>query len=81
MRILECEAAVREKNQMTIPRAVAERHGLAPGQRLVVIDVGTEREFTVRVVPRTYAGALGDVFAGTMDENVEYVRNERATWG
>ena len=80
MDILEIEAAVREKNQMTIPRAVAERHGLAPGQRLVIIDIGTEGEFTVRVLPRTYAGALADVFDGTTDENVEYVRSERATW-
>ncbi len=32
------------------------------------------------VSPRTYAGVLKDVFAGTTDENVEYVRSERATW-
>jgi bifunctional DNA-binding transcriptional regulator/antitoxin component of YhaV-PrlF toxin-antitoxin module len=81
MQILEVEAAVREKNQITIPRAVAERHRLAPGQRLLVVDVGAQDEFTVRVLPRTYAGVLADVFTGTTDENVEYVRGERAAWG
>ena len=77
---IEIEAAVREKNQMTIPRPVAERHGITPGQRVVVIDTGAEGEFTVRVLPRSYAGALADVFNGTTDENVDYVRSERATW-
>lgn len=81
MRTLEFEAAVREKNQLTIPRAVAERHGLEPGRRLMVVDTGAQDEFTVRVLPRTYAGVLADVFNGTTDENVEYVRGERTTWG
>ncbi len=33
----------------------------------------------LKVPPRTYAGALTDVFTETTDENVEYVRGERAT--
>lgn len=81
MGILEFEAAVREKNQITIPRAVAERHRLAPGQRLVIVDDGVKDEFTIRILPRSYAGALADVFDGTTEENVHYVRGERATWG
>ena len=81
MAILEFEAAVREKNQITIPRPVAERHGLTPGQRLVVVDDGVKDEFTIRVLPRSYAGALADVFTGTTEENVDYVRGERAAWG
>jgi len=34
-----------------------------------------------RDLPRSYAGVLGDVFNGTTNENVAYVRAERATWG
>jgi bifunctional DNA-binding transcriptional regulator/antitoxin component of YhaV-PrlF toxin-antitoxin module len=78
MGILEFEATVREENQITIPRLLVERHGLAPGQRLVIVDDGVKDEFTIRVLPRSYAGALADVFSGTTEENVNYVRSERA---
>lgn len=74
------EATVREKNQMTIPRAVAERHGIAPGQRLVIVEGKADDEFTVRVLPRTYAGALAGVYGRTTEENVRYVRREREDW-
>jgi bifunctional DNA-binding transcriptional regulator/antitoxin component of YhaV-PrlF toxin-antitoxin module len=77
---LEVEATVRERNQVTIPRQVAERHHIEVGQRLVIVDIGADAEFIVRVLPKSYAGALADVFAGTTDENVDYVRTERATW-
>jgi AbrB family looped-hinge helix DNA binding protein len=76
---LEIEATVRRKNQITIPLAIAERHGIEPGQRLVIIDNGSADEFTVRVLRTSYAGALAGIF-GTTDENVAYVRTERGTW-
>ena len=76
---LEIEATVREKNQLTIPRPVAERHGIEPGRRLVIVDTGDAGEFVVRVLPRSYAGALAGVF-GTTGENVAYVRSERESW-
>jgi bifunctional DNA-binding transcriptional regulator/antitoxin component of YhaV-PrlF toxin-antitoxin module len=81
MTVLQIEATVRDKNQMTIPRAVAERHGIEPGRRLVIVDSGNDDEFTVRILPRSYAGRLAGVFGQTMDENVEYVRQEREDWG
>jgi AbrB family looped-hinge helix DNA binding protein len=77
--ILELEATVRSKNQITIPQAVAERHGISPGRKLVIIDTGAEDEFTVRVIRPSYAGALAGVF-GTTEENVAYVRGEREGW-
>ena len=79
MPFLEIEATVREKNQMTIPQAVAERHQIGPGQKFLIVDAGEANEFIVRVLPRTYAGALAGVF-GTTDENVAYVRREREDW-
>jgi bifunctional DNA-binding transcriptional regulator/antitoxin component of YhaV-PrlF toxin-antitoxin module len=77
--LLEIEATVREKNQMTIPRQVAERHRIEPGQRLVIVDGGSDDEFVVRIIRSTYSGVLTGVF-GTTDENVAYVRGERDTW-
>jgi AbrB family looped-hinge helix DNA binding protein len=79
MAALEIEATVRTKNQVTIPQAVAERHGIEPGQRLVIVDSGVEDEFTVRVIRPSYAGTLAGVF-GTTEENVAYVRGEREDW-
>jgi hypothetical protein len=63
---LEIEAIVRTKNQVTIPLAVAERHGV-------------EDEFTVRIIRPSYAGALAGIF-GTTEENVAYMRGEREAW-
>jgi hypothetical protein len=47
----------------------------------VIVDSGNDDEFTVRILPRSYAGRLAGVFGQTMDENVEYVRQEREDWG
>lgn len=80
MPLLEIEATVRDKNQMTIPRAVAERHGIEPGQRVVFVETGAKDQFMVRILPRTYAGALAGVYGRTTEENVDYVRRERETW-
>jgi AbrB family looped-hinge helix DNA binding protein len=79
MATLEIEATVRDKNQVTIPRQVAERHRIAPGSKVVIVDRGEENEFLVRVIPQSYAGALAGVF-GTTAENLEYVRGEREDW-
>jgi len=76
---LEIEATVRTKNQITIPQTVAERHGIEPGQRLVIIDTGAKDEFTVRVIRSSYAGVLAGIF-GSTKENVDYARGERETW-
>jgi len=78
--LIEREATVREKNQVTIPRAVAERHGIEPGQRVVFVEGEADDEFRVRVLPRSYAGALAGIYGKTTDENVEYVRREREDW-
>jgi len=79
MSMLEIEATVRTKNQVTIPQPVAQRHGIEPGQRLVIVDSGAEDEFTVRIIRPSYAGVLAGVF-GTTEQNVAYVRGEREAW-
>jgi AbrB family looped-hinge helix DNA binding protein len=77
--VIEIEATVRAKNQITIPLAIAERHGIQPGQRLIIVDAGDGDEFTVRVIRHSYAGALAGIFGAT-NENVAYVRDEREAW-
>jgi bifunctional DNA-binding transcriptional regulator/antitoxin component of YhaV-PrlF toxin-antitoxin module len=78
--MLQIEATLRDKNQVTILREVAERHKLQPGQKLVIVDDSNQPgQFVVRVIPRTYAGLLAGVF-GTAEENVAYVRRERDDW-
>jgi bifunctional DNA-binding transcriptional regulator/antitoxin component of YhaV-PrlF toxin-antitoxin module len=77
---LEIEATVREKNQVTIPRPVAERHRIEPGHRLVIVDNGEADQFTVRVLPRSYAGLLAGVYGRSTEENLAYVRGEREAW-
>jgi hypothetical protein len=47
---------------------------------LLIVDTGSGDEFTVRVLPRSYARRLAGVFGQTTDENVEYVRRERKEW-
>jgi bifunctional DNA-binding transcriptional regulator/antitoxin component of YhaV-PrlF toxin-antitoxin module len=79
MELLEIEATVRTKNQVTIPQPVADRHGIEPGQRLVIVDRGVRDEFTVRVIRASYAGALAGMF-GTTEENLAYARGERDAW-
>jgi bifunctional DNA-binding transcriptional regulator/antitoxin component of YhaV-PrlF toxin-antitoxin module len=67
------------ENGITIPEPFADRFGIEPGRALVFVDSGSDDEFTVRVVRPTYAGALAGVF-GTTEENVDYLRGERAGW-
>lgn len=79
MELLEIPATVRVKNQMTIPQQIAERHNIAPGQQLVIVDGPSKDEFTVRIIRSSYAGALAGVF-GTTEQNLEFVRSERKSW-
>lgn len=65
---------------MTIGRAVAERNGIVPGGRAPLPEPEQKDEFTIRVLPKTYAGALAAVYGRTTDENVEYVRRQREDW-
>jgi bifunctional DNA-binding transcriptional regulator/antitoxin component of YhaV-PrlF toxin-antitoxin module len=67
------------ENDITIPEPFADRFGIEPGRALIFVDSGSDDEFTVRVVRPANAGALTGVF-GTTEENVAYVRGERASW-
>jgi AbrB family looped-hinge helix DNA binding protein len=77
---LEIPATVRGKNQITIPQAIAERHGIEPGRRLVIVDTGEEDQFVVRVVRKSYAGIFSGMYGNTPEEVQAYIRAERDSW-
>jgi AbrB family looped-hinge helix DNA binding protein len=70
---------VQAKNRITIPRPLADRYGIEPGQRLLIVDTGIDDEFTVRVIRNSYAGALTGVY-GTIENSLDYLRGERESW-
>jgi AbrB family looped-hinge helix DNA binding protein len=77
---LEIPATVRGKNQITIPQAIAERHGIEPGRRLVIVDTGDDDQFVVRVVRKSYAGIFSGLYGGTDEERAAYLRTLRENW-
>ena len=81
MDVLEIEAHLRQKNQLTLPDLIAKRLGVEPGDRLIfAIDEQNPRQVQVRPLRRSYAGVLEGVY-GTPEEVEAYLRDERASWG
>jgi hypothetical protein len=77
---IEAEARLRAKNQLTVPEAIVEILEARQNDLLVFeanpLEPGTA---VVRVVPRTFAGALTGVF-GTTEEVKTFLREEHADW-
>ncbi|MDQ2742751.1 MAG: type II toxin-antitoxin system PrlF family antitoxin [Chloroflexota bacterium] len=75
------EGELRPKNQITVPRKVADALGVKPGDRLV-FEIRSEEphEVHVRRIRRDYAGALAGIY-GSPDEVAAYLREERRAWG
>jgi AbrB family looped-hinge helix DNA binding protein len=80
MAVREVEVQLRKKNQLTLPEPIAERLGVAPGDRLV-FEADDEHRDGVRLrrLRRSYAGALAGVY-GRPEEVATYLRGERASW-
>lgn len=78
--ILQDEAELRPKNQVTMPRAVVQALGLQPGDRLLFeTREGEPGEVRVRRPRESYAGALAGTY-GSEEETVEYLQAEREAW-
>ena len=74
-------ASLRAKNQLTIPKEIAERVGAEPGDSFVVdVDPANPSVIRLRKLPRSYAGILRGVW-GSHEDVLEYLREERASWG
>lgn len=79
--MLQYEAGLREKNQVTVPDPVAKQLGAKPGDRLVFeVDEQHPGQARLRVLRRSYAGILVGVY-GTPEEAAAYLQEERASWG
>ncbi|MBI4495063.1 MAG: AbrB/MazE/SpoVT family DNA-binding domain-containing protein [Chloroflexi bacterium] len=82
MAVLEVEVALRQKNQLTLPEAIAKRLGAQPGDRLIFeLDEADPRRVHVRLLRRSYAGALEGIYGETPEEVAAYIQGERESWG
>ena len=80
-RPVEVEARLRQKNQLTLPEAVARVLDARLDDRLLFeIDPSEPGVVRLRVLPRDFAGSMTGVF-GTTDETLAFVRGEREAWG
>ena len=78
-KVIELEATVRERNQLTLPAEAAAELGVAVGDRVVLsIPVG-EHYAIVRPVRASYAGVAVGLY-GSPEEVAAYVEGERAAW-
>ena len=74
------EVGVRPKNQVTIPEPALRWLDAQVGDRLVLEgDPDEPGSLRVRVVRRSYAGALRGIY-GTPEEAAAYLRGERDCW-
>ncbi len=78
--IIEAEARLRAKNQITLPEPVVSALEAKLDDRLVFeADVTEPGVFRVRLLPRSFAGALTGVY-GTTAEVKAFLRDEHADW-
>jgi bifunctional DNA-binding transcriptional regulator/antitoxin component of YhaV-PrlF toxin-antitoxin module len=78
--LIEAEARLRAKNQITLPEPVVSALEARPDDRLIFeADVAEPGVFRVRLLPRTFAGALTGVY-GTSADVAAFLRDEHADW-
>lgn len=79
--MVQYDAGLRRKNQLTLPEPVAARLEARPGDRLLFeLDQDHPLEARVRVLRRSYVGVLSGVF-GAPEDVAAYLEEERASWG
>jgi len=75
------EARVRARYQVTLPEPVADALAAHPDDRLLFeADPSDPGVVRVRKARSSWAGAAAGVF-GTEEEVLEFLREERASWG
>jgi len=81
VQIIEAEARLRPKNQLTLPEPIAAALD-ARANDLLVFEVDPSEPSTARVklVRGSFAGALTGVY-GTTEDVRRFLREERAAWG
>lgn len=77
---VEAEARLRPKNQITVPEPIVRLLDARKDDTLVfAADASEPGVVRVRVLPRTFAGALSGVY-GTTEEVKAFLRQEHADW-
>lgn len=78
--LVEEKGDLRPKNQLTVPRRVAEAMRLEPGDRLIfVVDEEGSSYARLYRMPKSLAGIAPDAYGGRGDAK-GYLQAERATW-
>lgn len=81
MKKLRKAVSLRRKNQLTLPKPIAQCMGAKPGDRLVLeIDDDEPGMVQLRRLLPSYAGVATGIY-GTEEEVAQYLRGERASWG
>lgn len=81
MTMFQSETIIRARNQITIPKEIADAHGLHEGQRLVFFfDDQRPDELVVRPMRDSYSGVLTGVYGRNAAEREAYIRGERESW-
>lgn len=79
---IQVEVGLRPRNQITFPEEIAARLNVEPGDRLVIEwDEANPERAQVRVLRRSYYGALEGIYGETPDDVAAYIRTERESWG
>jgi len=77
---IEAEARLRAKNQITVPEPIVAALEAQQDDTLVFeADVAEPGVIRVRLVPRSYAGALTGTY-GTSKDVEDFLRDEHADW-
>jgi hypothetical protein len=72
---------LRKKNQITLPRAVAEALEVGPGDRILfVVEEDEPGEAHLYRMPKSFAGIAPHAYGGDVS-SAAYVRTEREAWG
>ncbi|MBV8368191.1 MAG: AbrB/MazE/SpoVT family DNA-binding domain-containing protein [Candidatus Eremiobacteraeota bacterium] len=81
MAVFQSETVIRARNQITIPKEIAEARGLRKGQHLVfLVDDDRPDELIVRPLRDSYAGILTGIYGRDAAEREAYIRGEREAW-
>ncbi len=81
MVVIQSETVIRARNQITIPKEIAEARGLREGQLLVFLfDDEQPDELIVRPLRDSYAGILTGIYGRDAAEREAYIRGERESW-
>ena len=75
------EGDLRVKNQVTVPKAIADFTGLQPGDWLLfIVDPQNPDVMQVHRIRTSYAGVLAGLY-GTPEEVRASLREEEEAWG